>query len=122
MFAFLVWRSGARRRELIDRSMKHMGDGAAARGHHEVELDVVPSLALIERAYAAARHERLAHARATEMPDHAADVDPGAEAHVAVDRPVRLVEIERGVYPAATAAVEGQGVGDLVQVRRRLRF
>src|SRR5205814_4529080 len=89
---------------------------ALAGDDDQVDLDELASLPLEERAHTAARGERLADARAAEVARHAADVDPRPQRQVPVERPVGLVDEEARVDPATGAAVQREGVVDLLEI------
>src|SRR5512145_3217587 len=98
------------RGQAVNGRVEDVSDGAralpGAGDDDQVQLDELPTLLLEHRPDAAPGGQRLADAGATEVADDAAHVDPWSEPHVLPERPVGLVEEERRVDPAVTAAVE----------------
>src|SRR4029453_9072585 len=86
-------------RQTVDRGMEHVRDEArpaAGLGDEgQVGLDELLVLLLEQRPPAPARGEPVADARAAQMPDDTADVDPRAQPDVQGERLCRLVEDER---------------------------
>src|SRR5437879_4346017 len=108
--------------KLEDRRVDDVGNGPWALvggDDQEVELHVFASLALVDRPDAPARLERLADSRAAQVAHAALDVDPGADAHVPVERTVGLIEIEGRMHPGARATVDRERIADLLEPRRR---
>src|SRR5262245_62653982 len=83
----------------VDGRVQHVGDRAWARARRDdqIQLDELTALLLVQRSHLAEGPESIAHLRPPEVADGASRMNPRAEAHVAAESAIRLLQIERGV-------------------------